>query len=72
MAKHIESYLCKTCWKIIVPVLRWKGPHVEARCPECGGHIRFVPQSPAVLAAVGPRPVKATTGDLFTDEEDHG
>lgn len=65
MASHVESYLCRQCWRIVVPALRWKGPHVEARCPDCGLHFRFVGKSPAVLAAVGPKPARGATGDLF-------
>ena len=72
MAKHIESYLCIVCNAIVVSAYRWAGQLVAVHCGQCGREFRRVRPSPDVLAMIGPKPVKATTGDLFTDKEDHG
>ena len=68
MAKHVDSYLCKVCWKIVAPALSWAGRdalHVKASCPDCGLFFKFVTQTPDVVAKVGPPPVRSATPDLF-------
>lgn len=66
----MDTLQCKTCRTTVLPRLAWVGPHVRASCPGCGAYIRFVTQTAEVLALVGPRPVRPTTGDLFRDDLD--
>lgn len=61
---------CKTCRTTVTPLLRWVGPHVRASCPGCGAYIKMLPQTREVLEAVGPRPHRHVTGDLFRDDAD--
>jgi DNA-directed RNA polymerase subunit RPC12/RpoP len=68
MAKHGELYLCIVCNILVEPVYRWAVAQVAVSCPECGRRFRLVKPTPAVLAAVGPKPAKAETGNLFTEE----
>ena len=65
MAKHIESYLCIVCNAIVVPTYRWAGSQIAVSCGQCGREFRKIRPNPTVLSAVGPRPVRTDTGDLF-------
>ena len=33
---------CRHCWKKVIPWIGLNSHHVEARCPECGGWIKFL------------------------------
>ncbi|WP_128545111.1 hypothetical protein [Larkinella soli] len=35
---------CHTCGHTTTPLVRQNGPHLEAVCPECKAHLRFLPQ----------------------------
>lgn len=67
--------LCKTCRRTVVPVLRWvvrRSAHVRAWCPDCGGRLGAVEQTPDVLALVGTRPERDEAADLFRDVGEAG
>jgi hypothetical protein len=48
--------------------LRWKDraggfmPHLGAYCPRCGRWLKWLPQTPAVLARAGPRQLELFPG----------
>jgi endogenous inhibitor of DNA gyrase (YacG/DUF329 family) len=46
---------CPTCGNAVVPVLGWNGPHLEASCPSCDKHIKWLKQAEPWVSLAGPR-----------------
>lgn len=66
---------CKACRLMVEVVLAWAGRgglHVKASCPACGGFVKFLPQTAAVLAEVGAKPPPGREGPSLFDTQDGG
>lgn len=61
MSGEVATKTCRKCPAGTEPEYLWReytngDMHVIAHCGGCGDYLRYVPQTPAVLAKAGPRP----------------
>ena len=56
-----EMLICRRCNLGVDPVLGWRefasgDYHLEAKCPECHRHLKFLSQAPEWLERAPPKP----------------
>ena len=52
----MSALFCWTCGAQVQPLKTWNGAHLEAKCPGCKRHLKFLPQTPVWLDGAPPRP----------------